>query len=123
MAWRRDRRKEQLWRRLVREQAQSGRSVREFCNARGLAESAFYFWRRELQARDGKEGRIKTRAVSAASSASAAPSFAAVTVTELDSLSPAIEVVLTSGVRVRIPSGFDPQTLREVLSLLEQPAC
>lgn len=122
MAWQRDRRKEQLWRRLVREQAQSGRSVREFCNARGLPESAFYFWRRELKARDAKEGRIETRAA-AASSASISPGFAAVTVAGLDSLSPAIEVVLTSGVRIRIPSGFDPQTLRELLSLLEPPAC
>jgi transposase-like protein len=122
MARQRDRGREQLWRRLVRERAQSGRSVREFCDARGLAESAFYFWRRELKARDAKEGRIETRA-SAASSASAAPSFAAVTVTGLDSLGPAIEVVLNSGVRIRIPSGFDRQTLRELLSLLEPPAC
>jgi hypothetical protein len=30
--------------------------------------------------------------------------------------------VLASGVRVRVPVGFDRQTLRELLSLLEQPA-
>jgi len=122
MAWQRDRRKEQLWRRLVREQAQSGRSVREFCDARDLAESAFYFWRRELKSRDVKEGRIETRA-SAVSSASAAPLFAAVTVSGAEAPSSVLEIVLASGLRVRVPAGFDPQTLRELLSLLESPGC
>jgi hypothetical protein len=49
---RRDPSRERLWRETVEAQARSGQAVREFCRERGLAESAFYFWRRELRHRD-----------------------------------------------------------------------
>lgn len=44
--------KEQFWRETVKAQTQSRQSIREFCREHELAESAFYFWRRELQKRD-----------------------------------------------------------------------
>lgn len=49
---RRDTGKERQWRGALGEQRQSGLSVRAFCARRGLTESAFYFWRRELVRRD-----------------------------------------------------------------------
>jgi hypothetical protein len=124
MGWQRDRQKERLWRKLTREQARSGLSVREFCESRGLVEGSFYFWRRELQARDAEhEQTDATQASSPMGAASPSPPFAAVNVSGLESRSSAIELVLSSGMRLRVPVGFDPQTLRELLSVLEQPAC
>lgn len=60
---------ERAWRRRVTERDASGLTVRAFCEAEGLAESAFYYWRRELQCRaaerrDRREvGERRTRAV------------------------------------------------------------
>jgi transposase-like protein len=103
----RDKSKERLWRQRVVEQATSGLSIRAFCQRYGLVEGSFYFWRRELERRKAT-----------------APAFAAVTITDQQAFSQEpLEVVLASGVRVRVPSGFDPQTLRQLLAVLEQPAC
>jgi hypothetical protein len=48
----RDAAKERRWRDLVKRQAVSGLSVREFCRREQLAESAFYVWRRTIVERD-----------------------------------------------------------------------
>jgi hypothetical protein len=52
MAMSRDADKERWWRKAVARQAASRLSVRAFCDREGLAESAFYFWRRTLAQRD-----------------------------------------------------------------------
>ena len=49
----RDPAKEQSWREALEQFAASGQSVREFCAARRLKGTAFYFWRREIQRRGG----------------------------------------------------------------------
>lgn len=48
--------KEQFWRDALKRFAASGQSVREFCAARQLTETAFYFWRNEIRRRDGQMG-------------------------------------------------------------------
>jgi hypothetical protein len=50
----RDPAREQTWRSLLKQFATSGQSVRQFCAARRLKETAFYFWRSEIQRRDGR---------------------------------------------------------------------
>ena len=62
---RRDLAKERFWRGTLREQANSGQSVRAFCRERQLTEAAFYFWRRELKQRESQKqlpqaGRLTT---------------------------------------------------------------
>ena len=52
---RRDPVKERFWRRVFRRQDAGRLSVREVCERRGLAESAFYAWRREIRRRDQQE--------------------------------------------------------------------
>ena len=42
-----------FWRGTLAAYGGSGRSVRQFCQERGLRESAFYFWRRTIARRDG----------------------------------------------------------------------
>jgi len=56
----RDKSKEALWRRTVREQRQSGLSIREFCRKHEVRETAFYFWRRELARRGAAQRRTTT---------------------------------------------------------------
>ncbi len=48
----RDPARERNWRGLLKQFAASGQSVRQFCATRRLRETAFYFWRREIQRRD-----------------------------------------------------------------------
>ena len=50
----RDAGKEKFWRKTIADARGSGRSVREFCRERGLKETLFYSWRRELKTRDAK---------------------------------------------------------------------
>jgi hypothetical protein len=50
----RDPAREQSWRRFLKQFAASGQSVRAFCTARRLKEAGFYFWRAEIQRRDGQ---------------------------------------------------------------------
>lgn len=48
----RDPEREREWRERVARWATSGLSVRAFCRQYGLIETSFYFWKRELRARD-----------------------------------------------------------------------
>lgn len=118
----RDGQKERLWRRLMSEQQRSGLSIRGFCQSRGIVEGSFYCWRRELEARDAVQ-KATVASPSAAASVAASPAFAAVTVAGLESLSSTLELALPSGICVRVPVGFDQRTLRELLAVLESPAC
>lgn len=57
--------RELFWRGKLAEFAASGLSFRTFCSREALAESAFYFWRREIAGRDAKvavAGKSKVKA-------------------------------------------------------------
>lgn len=93
----------EFWRQFMAQQEQSGMSVRAFCRQRGTSEHSFYQWRKRL--------------------ASQLPvKFALV---EMNSNSPTkalpIEVLFTSGERLRIASGCDAATLRTVVEVLREP--
>ena len=50
-----DPQRQSYWEEVMRRWREGGQSVRAFCRAEGMRESAFYFWRREL-ARRGQPG-------------------------------------------------------------------
>ena len=104
----RDRRKEQQWRRWIREWRESGLSVRAYCDAHGLAEPSFYAWRRELERRREE--------VSA---------FVPVQVIrdEPTTAGSAVELLVAGQRIVRVSPGFDAATLRQVLAVLEEKPC
>jgi transposase-like protein len=54
----RDAEKEKFWRKAIREASGSGRSDRGFCRERGLKDSLFYAWRRELKRRDREDNQL-----------------------------------------------------------------
>ena len=110
--------KEQFWRRMVRGWRRSGLSVRAFCARHRLAAPTFYAWRRTLAQHD-------------AVPPAPAPAFLPVQVTNEPraphgraaaavGTTPALEVVLTSGRRLRVGVGFDGPTLRRLVALLEE---
>lgn len=107
---RRDSRKETYWRRQLQKQKASGLSLRAFCRQHALAESAFYYWRREIEWRDREHNRTATRA------------FVPVEV-KTPAHAPSIEVALACGHVVRLRPGFDADTLRKLLALLEESSC
>jgi hypothetical protein len=128
---------EREWRERLASWASSGLSVREYCGQRGLVETAFYYWKRELRARN------EAAAVTAASRSSALrssvsrgpisrstatklsrPKFVPVTV-----LSDTVLASATVSVEVRCPSGhvvllsaYDGVDLASLFAALEPQA-
>lgn len=110
---RRDPEKERFWRRIIRRQRKSGLTVSDFCVGEGLKDWSFHWWRRELARRDREKPAPKPRDK---------PSFVPVQLVPEGPVphdSGTIEVVLTSGQRVRVSTGFDPRTLDSLLTVLE----
>ena len=100
--------REPYWRQVIARWKRSGLSVRAFCGAEGLNPMTFYRWRKELGRRDQPQ-----------------PAFLPVRVLA-ESTEPStfgIEIVMHGGPIVRVPSGFDPRTLGEILAVLEGRPC
>jgi len=94
----------QKWVDLIREQQQSGKAVKMFCQERGVSEPSFYSWRKRLKV----SHPVRFALVDASGPGAN------------DSLP--IELVLASGDRLRIAPGIDTATLRTVLSVLRERA-
>jgi transposase-like protein len=84
---------------LITEQEKSGRAVREFCRERDIGEHSFYMWRQRF-----RQDRPVTFALVETKPVAAAPSV--------------IEVLLTTGDRLRIPG--EPHILGMVLAVLRE---
>lgn len=124
----RDPKREQFWRRTLTRFATAGLNIRDFCRRHRLAETAFYFWRRAIAARDREPGRPAVAPKSRptprpkprrTAPPSPRPTFVPVRVVPDRPL----EVVLRSGHVVRVPPGSDPSYLRAVVAALEAGVC
>ena len=126
------------WEEAMRRWKESGQSVRDFCRNEGVRESAFYFWRRELVRRSPSTDAVKrsrppisplttiSRSPKRVTSQhSSLPSFLPVHVVEDAAVEAAngVEIILAHGCTVRVRSGFDRQTLANVLAVLEVRPC
>jgi len=56
--------KERLWRQLLAEQADSGLTIKAFCQERGLQQYTFQFWKRRIRLLDNGRDDKKLDAVS-----------------------------------------------------------
>ena len=112
----RDRGKEQFWRRMMRQWRCSGLSVRAFCAEHGLSEPSFFNWRRTIAERDNQDVAKMPRAARK----NARPTFVPVRVLAASAL---LEVAFERGRVVRVPRGFDADTLRQLLAVLEERPC
>jgi len=93
----------QRWRGIVAEFEKSGQTAREFCAGRGIAESAFSYWRR-------REGRPAALRFVPAVRVGQAPAPAA---------RRGGVILEVGGSRIRVESGFDRVLLLEVVRTLE----
>jgi transposase len=114
---RREAGKEKFWRRVLREFAGSGQSVRAFCRQRQLSEPSFYAWRRTLTRRDAAMQAATTAAPAAA------PAFVPIRLLATTTDAPAadaaaIEVVLAGGMRIRLRPPVDRAALIEIVAAL-----
>jgi hypothetical protein len=106
---RRARKPEPFWLDLITRWNNSGQSVAAFCAARGVSQASFYAWRKRLIAR----GKVPT------ASAPPPPSFAAVRVVP----GIPIEVVLPTGMVVRVPAESDPAAVARLVAALGGGPC
>lgn len=90
------------WRERIADQERGSLSVKQFCHERGLAECSFYSWRKRLR---------HTEPVRFAVVESAA---------QQERAAGDLELLLSSGERLRINSGVDGATLRTVLEALRR---
>jgi hypothetical protein len=94
-------RRTEYWRERIAQQERSGVSVHRFCEEQGLTEQSFYVWRKRLrQQPPARFALVETGAPGR------------------DTADAALELVLTTGERLRIGSGADPTALRTVLEAL-----
>jgi hypothetical protein len=93
--------RDEAWRAQLAAQKQSGVSVKQFCEQQGLTEQSFYYWRKRLQA----PASMRFALVEAEPRRGPAEHAA-------------LELVLTTGERLRIGAGVDARTLQQVLEAL-----
>jgi transposase-like protein len=94
----------QKWTDLIRQHEQNGATVKVFCRDRGVSEPSFYSWRKRL----ATSQPVRFALVEASAS-------------ERNEHAP-MELILSSGERLRISSGVDAATLRTVLGVLQERA-
>lgn len=87
---------------MIAEQKASGQSLRAFCEERGVKENSFYRWRKRIQQNQPVRFALLEPKEEIAARASG------------------LEVVLTSGDRLRVGNDVDAATLRLVLDTLRR---
>jgi hypothetical protein len=109
------------WSALFNDYRRSGLTQAEFCDRRGISIHAFR--KRLYRARLPKSGPKAQ-----CSSSSHTSPFLPVTILPdpapaIATTSQSLELVLANGRRIAVPPGFDPQTLRRLLAVVEAGRC
>jgi transposase len=128
----RDPKKEAFWRRMMARWRRSHLTVRDFCAEQSLSEPSFSAWRQTLARRDAVAPSALPAPVPPASDPpplAGMPAFLPVHVVA-DSPQPAavptdvpLDLVLPSGLIIRVRPDFDAATLQRLLAILEALAC
>jgi hypothetical protein len=96
------------WRQALADWKNSGESIQAYCRARGFSPGNYYTWRRRLAQLDGTQP-------TSAPSASFVP---------LRVIADAVlEVVLPTGVMVRVPTGADAAAVAKLVAALGNASC
>jgi len=119
--------KELYWRDTVHLWQRSGQTVRAFCAEHHLPEPSFYAWRRVIRTRDqpargDTHGPLPAFVPVRVTSSSPRPTTPPLRLTTPLPTPGLLELVIGSGRVVRVPPGFDADTLRHLLAILEE-AC
>jgi transposase-like protein len=126
---RRDQSKEAYWKQKLEEHGQSGSSIRAFCRQHRIAETAFYFWRRELARRQAqRQAECKGPQpkppgplfVPVTLAAEGPPSEQARRSAGVEPRSARIEIELSGDRRIHVTPPIDRQALADVLAVMEE---
>ena len=118
--------REQHWRDVIQKWHVSGQTVRVFCTEHHLSEPSFYSWRRTIAFRDQPQQAAGACTQSTSRDEPAdRPAFVPVRVvpSAVDTTPPAsagLELVIGSSRVIRVPPSFDVDTLRRLLTVLEE---
>jgi hypothetical protein len=119
MARQLDTRKQQRWLDLMQRWQRSQLSVRVFCERHVLTQASFYLWRRVLRER----GLLPQHPPMQHQRPADSPAFVKLTVAAQAADAATLEVVLNDYRLLRVRPGFDPDTLRQLVRLLEELPC
>jgi transposase-like protein len=109
---RRDPKREQFWRETFAAFEKSGLSVRSFCTARDLPETSFFNWRRTLRKRDRQRPAPRAGGVRQ-------PTLVPLRVVP----NAVLEIVLPTGLIVRVPAGSEVSMIAALVTALRTPSC
>jgi hypothetical protein len=90
------------WAERIDTQQRSGVSVKQFCKEQGLTECSFYAWRKRLRKKEPVRFALVDRGAA----------------NQESGRDVSLELVFTTGERLRIGAGVDTATLRTVLEAL-----
>jgi hypothetical protein len=90
------------WTERIDTQQRSGVSVKQFCKEQGLTECSFYAWRKRLRKKEPVRFALVDRGAA----------------NQESGRDVCLELVFTTGERLRIGAGVDTATLRTVLETL-----
>jgi hypothetical protein len=108
----------ELWRRRMREFERGTETVAAFCGRLGVSAASFYLWRRRVTGLADETSGPKSPGRSAPQSGQArVPPLSFLPVQITGQAPSVIEVLLTSGTRIVVPSG-DREGLRMVLEVV-----
>lgn len=114
------------WAALIDEWQDSGLSVPDFCERRGINPGTMRGWISKRSHRLAIDQARRTHAGPANAETATTPVFLPVRLTEPlpgPTAAPGVEVVLGPTRRIAVAPGFDPETLRRVVAVLEDRPC
>ena len=100
------------WRTIFAEQRRSGLSITAFCRSRRIVKSSFHRWRNTLERHDRPHAKPQPK-----------PSFVPVRVVAEAVAVPVIEVILPSGIQLRVPLHADASQVSRLAHALEANPC
>lgn len=98
------RRNEEEWRQIITRQKTSGQSISAYCRGKNFSDKSFYVWRRKL--------RIK-------SEARCEKFLEVIPADQSEGRTHVLQVHTPKGYRLEVPQGFEGETLKSVLTILE----
>jgi len=117
-------RREAHWRRLLQRWKRSGLPKTEFAQREKISPDVLYWWDREIERRDRAGRRGAARPPKPGSPVTRRGTFIPVRVVgPTPPAVPSTLEVVAGGQVVRVRPGFDPETLRRLVAVLEDRAC
>ena len=119
------REREENWRRIIAKQGRSGLTHTEFCRRESISANSYFWWKRDLGIRTKKKRSEPRGRVRQQRGGEATTSLVPVTIRQAASSAASdwFEVLLSSGCVVRLRSGFDSESLKRLVAILEESQC